>query len=168
MASELERSYNRTVRVLAPLRALYDDMCTAAGLLKFMPQIARYRVTDNPDEARIATELTLGPVSWPVEGTLVVRRTLPPRELAARIDIPSLQIVVEGRIELEGTAAEETQLTFAATIRSAHPLVRRMRSQLTGALEETVDTTTDRIAILARQHAEAERRLANSRNQERG
>lgn len=159
MVTAVESSYDRTVRVLAPRARIYDELGTAEGMIRYMPQIERFQLLPEPDRVLIHTSVSVGPLQWHVEALLRVDRLDPPSVLGVNMTIPGLQLEVDGAIELIESAVEETQLTYRATIGSRHRLMRRLRSSLTGSLEEHIDTTTDRIATLARQHAEAERRL---------
>ena len=105
MPTALERSYERTVRIGAPVDGLYEEMDSVHGLA-------------------------------------------------------SLRLELEGAFDFTVSAQDETTLRYAATIRSTHPLLRRMPSSLTGALVEHVDTTTDLIAVRTRQYTQARRLLA--------
>lgn len=165
MAAALERSYERTVRVKAPLRGLYREMDTVDGLIRFIPQIERHRAAPDGESAVAFGSMSLGPLSWQLRGDIRIEQVDPPNALNLFIDVPSVQMTFRGVFEFSTSAADETTLRFAATVSSSHNLVRRMRSSLTGALEDFVDSTTDRVAILARQYAEAERRFSDIQQQ---
>ncbi|HEY1966990.1 MAG TPA: hypothetical protein VGH89_03510 [Pseudonocardia sp.] len=159
MAAVLERSYERTVRVMAPLLGLYREMDSVDGLVRFLAEVDSYVSSPTDDSATLIGSLCIGPLSYRLEGSLMIHRVVPPNSLRIRMRAPSLQLELEGTFEFTASAAEETTLRYSATMRSSHPLVRRMRSSLTGALEEHVDSATDLVAVRARQYAEAERRF---------
>jgi carbon monoxide dehydrogenase subunit G len=165
MVTAIESSYARDVQVLAPRGRVFDTLATAAGLVRFMPQVDKYQSQPEPERALVHTAISLGPLAWQTDALLQVDRVVTPSALRITITMPSLQITLEGEIDLAETSATETLLTYRASIRSTHRLMRRLRSSLTGALEEHIDTTTERIATLARQHAEAERRLTDPQRQ---
>jgi hypothetical protein len=104
---------------------------------------------------------SIGPLSYEVDGDMTVERAVPLHSLEIALRAPSLRLELEGAFEFMVSAQDETTLRYSATIRSAHPLLRRMPSALTGALEEHVDTTTDLISVRARQYTQAKRRLAD-------
>jgi hypothetical protein len=160
MSIALERSYERTVWVKAPLRGLYREMCTADSLARFIPEIDRHRPGSDDSRAICSATISIGPLSYRVDGTLTVDRVVPLSVLRVELLVPSLQLSLRGTFDFTASAETETTLHYSATIRATHPLVRRLRSSLTGALEEHVDSTTDLISIRARQYAEAERRFA--------
>jgi carbon monoxide dehydrogenase subunit G len=157
----LERSYERTVRVEAPLRGLYREMDTVEALARFLPQVDRLIPGSDADHAACEGSISIGPLSYRLQGTLSVERVDPPRTLRVRLRAPAIHLELDGEFDFTASAEEETTLRYAAMIRSSHPLVRRMRSSLTGALEEHVDSAIDLVAVRGRQYAEAERRLSN-------
>ncbi len=160
MSSVLERDYERTIRVSAPLRALYREMDSVDGLVRFMHQIDDHEADPDSKGALVHGSIAIGPLSYRITGTLLVERVDPPRCLWVRLRAPSLQLEIEGTFEFTAASTEETTLRYAATIRSAHPLVRRMRSSLIGVLEEHVDAATDLAAVRGRQYAQAARLLS--------
>jgi carbon monoxide dehydrogenase subunit G len=161
VTSVLERSYERTVRVEAPLRGLYREMDTVDGLVRFLPQVDRHISGPDPGHAVCEGSISIGPLSYRVQGTISVERVDPPRALRVRLRAPAIHLELDGEFEFAASAAEETTLRYSAIIRSSHPLVSRMRSSLTGALEEHVDSAIDLVVVRGRQYAEAERRLSN-------
>jgi carbon monoxide dehydrogenase subunit G len=160
VSSVLERDYERTIRVSAPLRALYREMDSVDGLVRFMHQIDDHEADPDSKGALVHGSIAIGPLSYRITGTLLVERVDPPRCLWVRLRAPSLQLEIEGTFEFTAASTEETTLRYAATIRSAHPLVRRMRSSLIGVLEEHVDAATDLAAVRGRQYAQAARLLS--------
>jgi hypothetical protein len=160
MSAVLERDYERTVRVSAPLRALYREMDSVDGLVRFLHQIDDHEPDPDSKGGLVHGSMAIGPLSYRLTGTLLVERVDPPRSLWVRLRAPSLQMEIEGTFEFTAASAEETTLRYAATIRSAHPLVRRMRSSLIGVLEEHVDAATDLAAVRGRQYAQAARLLS--------
>jgi carbon monoxide dehydrogenase subunit G len=160
MVATLERSYARTVLVKSPIRSLYHEMRTAASVIRFMPVIDDFVATSDEHVATILTTLCLGPVSWQFTGRLELEEVDPPHRLGISITVPSPQLDFIGEFHYEVSSAEETNLRYEATVRTDQPLLRRMRSSLVGSLEEYVDSTTERVAILARQYADAERRFS--------
>lgn len=160
MSAVLERSYERTVRVNAPVRALYREMDSVDGLVRFMHQIDSHEPDPDGKGALVHGSIAIGPLSYRITGTLLVERVNPPNGLWVRLRAPSLQMEIEGRFDLTASSAEETTLRYAATIRSGHALMRRMRSSLIGVLEEHVDAATDLAAVRGRQYAQAARLLS--------
>jgi carbon monoxide dehydrogenase subunit G len=160
MASVLERSYERTVRVNSPLRALYREMDSVDGLVRFLPQIDSHEPDPDSQGALCQGVISIGPLSYRVAGTLLVERVTPPSQLWVRLRAPSLQLELEGTFDFAASSNDETTLTYSATVRSAHPLVRRMRSSLIGMLEEHVDAATDLATIRGKQYAQAARLLS--------
>lgn len=160
MSSVLERDYERTIRISAPLRALYREMDSVDGLVRFLHQIDDHEADPDSKGALVHGSIAIGPLSYRITGTLLVERVDPPRCLWVRLRAPSLQLEIEGTFEFTAASTEETTLRYAATIRSAHPLVRRMRSSLIGVLEEHVDAATDLAAVRGRQYAQAARLLS--------
>ncbi len=161
MSTALERSYERTVRVQAPLRGLYREMDSVPGMVRFISEIAGHVAGESDGQAVIIGSVSIGPLSYRLDGTLAVERVNPPNSLTVQIRAEGLHLELDGTFEFTVAAAEETTVRYAATIRSGHPLVRRMRSALTGALEEHVDSATDLVVMRGRQYAAAERKLAH-------
>lgn len=156
MSTALEWDYRRVVRVNASVHALYAEMDSVEGLVRFMPQIDDHQPTD--DDAQAATIhgcIGLGPVSYRLTGSLTIDRADPPRRLRVRLQAPSRQLEIEGGFAFTPVSVEETAVEYAATVRCAHPLVRRMRSALIGVLEEHVDAATDLAAVRGRQYVQA-------------
>lgn len=160
MTAVLERDYERTVRINAPLRGLYREMDSVDGLARFLPQVDSVEHAEqNASHAVCHGSVSIGPLSYRLAGTVAVERVDPPNALRVQLRAPSLQLEITGMFEFTPSAADETTLRYAATIRSAHPLVRRMRSSLIGLLEEHVDWATDLLMVRGRQYTNAERLL---------
>jgi carbon monoxide dehydrogenase subunit G len=158
MPAVLERHYDRSVRVMAPLPGLYGELDSVEGIARFIRQIDRIAPADE-EHARCQGSLSIGPLSYRLNGELELERLDPPHGLRLRLHSPALRLEIEGLFEFVVSAENETTVHYAATIRSAHPLVRRMGSALTGLLEEHVDSATDLVAVRGRQYAEAQRRF---------
>ena len=162
MPTALERSYERTVRVGAPVDRLYEQMDSVHGLARFIPQLESSVLGADDDRGVCRGLFSIGPLSYEVDGNMTVDRVVPLHNLEIALRAPSLRLELDGQFEFLVGAQDETTLRYAATIRSTHPLLRRMPSSLTGALEEHVDTTTDLIAVRARQYTQAKRLLADT------
>jgi|SRR5581483_5644138 carbon monoxide dehydrogenase subunit G len=161
MPTALERSYERTVRIGAPLEGLYEELDSVHGLARFIPQLDSSVLGSDDSRGACRGVFSIGPLSYEVDGDMTVERAVPLHSLEIALRAPSLRLELEGAFEFMVSAQDETTLRYSATIRSAHPLLRRMPSALTGALEEHVDTTTDLISVRARQYTQAKRRLAD-------
>ena len=160
----LERHYERSVRVMSPLRGLYREMDSVEAIVRFIPNIDSLTDIDE-DHAVCHGSVSIGPLSYRLDGRIRVQRVDPPNGLRVKLEAPSLQLQIDGMFGFTVSAQNETTLHYSATIRSAHPLVRRMRSSLTGLLEEHVDSATDLVSVRARQYAEAERRFSELQQQ---
>jgi hypothetical protein len=158
----MERTYERTVRVSAPMRALYGEMDSVELIARFLSEVDRVEPFDDLEDARgrFFGTVTIGPFSYRLTGTLMIERVDPPAGLWVRLRASNLPIEFDGRFEFAEAAAEETTLRYAATIRSAHPLMRWLRSWLIAALEAHVDTATELAAVRGGQYTRAERLLS--------
>jgi hypothetical protein len=169
MSSVTERSYERTVCVHASVAALYQEMKTADGLVRFLCEVESHLVDPEDGHAVCQGMISVGPLSYRIAGDLVVEGqagqgdTESGASLRVALRAPSLRIQIDGTLDLIAAAARETTLRYAATIRSSHPLLRRFGSALTGTLEEHVDSATDRIAVLVSQYTAARRQLSDGR-----
>jgi carbon monoxide dehydrogenase subunit G len=161
MDAVTQRSYERTVRVGAPLWALYAEMDSVERIARFLPQLDRVEPVDEADDtqARCFGVVSIGPLCYRLAGSLEVQRVNPPRRVGILLRASRVPLELEGGFEFTRAAAEETTVRYAATIRSAHPLMRRIPSALTGVLEEHVDAATDLAALRGRQYVQAERLL---------
>jgi hypothetical protein len=155
----VESSYERTVRVQAPVNGLYREVDSIHRLARFIAQIDSHLPGANDDYGMCRASFFFGPLAYQVDGDIAVERVLPPHCLAVALRVPTLRLELDGTFDLSISAQYETTLRYAATIRSSHPVLRRMHNALTGALVEHVDTTTDLITVRAGQYARAERRF---------
>ena len=155
MVKVLERSYERTVRIKAPLLTLYGEMDSVEALARFLPHVDGLEPDPDPRMAGCFGAGAIGPLSYRLTGTLELERIDPPNGLWLRLRASNLPIELEGRFGFTPSAAEETTLRYSATIRSEHKLIRRMRSSMIGVLEEHVDAATDLAAVRGRQYARA-------------
>lgn len=161
MARVADPHYQRDVRVMAPLHGVYREMDTVDGLVRFIPQIGEHRPEPGGGRARCRGTVSLGPLTCRLTGEIRVQRVDPPHAIHVLLESSELAIELDGTFELIESAEDETTLRYAASIRSEHPLVRRMRSSMTGLLEEHVDSTTDLVAVRVRQYTSAARRFAD-------
>ena len=160
MVEVLERSYERTVRIMAPQRTLYGEMDSVEALARFLPHVDSLEPDPDPRIAGCFGVVAIGPLSYRLKGTLELELIDPPNGIWLRLRASNLPIELEGRFDFTASSAEETTLRYAATIRSQHKLIRRMRSSMIGVLEEHVDAATDLAAVRGRQYAQAARLLS--------
>lgn len=161
MGGVTQRTYERTVRVRAPLRPLYAEMDSVERIARFLPQLDRVELLDEAGDtqARCFGVMSIGPLVYRLAGSLELQRMNPPGRVGIRLRASGVPLELEGGFEFTRAADEETTVRYAATIRSAHPLMRRIPSALTEVLEEHVDTATDLAALRGRQYVHAERLL---------
>jgi carbon monoxide dehydrogenase subunit G len=162
MPTALERTYERSVRIEAPHDGVYEELDTAHGLARFIPQLDGPVLGPDDDHGACRASVSIGLLSYEFDSDITVRRATPPHSLEVELRAPSLRLELDGVFNLTVNARDETTLRYTATIRSTHPVFRRMSSALTGVLEEHVDSTTDLIAVRAHQYTRARRRLTET------
>jgi hypothetical protein len=141
---------------------LYDELDSAHRLARFIPQLETSMADATADGAATCRGLlSIGPLCYSIPGEMSVERVVPLHNLEVVLRAPSLRLELDGTLDFAVGAQDETTLRYAATIRSSHPLLRRLPGALIGALEEHVDSTTDLIAVRGRQYSQARRRLAD-------
>lgn len=156
----LEAEYSRTVRVRAPLAAVWDELSPLDRLLRQMPEVARLTVRPDGRTVQVSTGLSWGPLDWKLADASVVE-SVPPHRLQFRARAPRLRLDFDGTFELaRAPSGEETVLTYRGALRCRHQLVGRLRGALQSFLEGHVNGLTERLASRAVQHAEADERLS--------
>jgi uncharacterized membrane protein len=155
----LEADHETTVRVMAPIEGVWEEIRTIDRLLAFMHRVERFEAQPDGRTARVWSRLAWGPLDWELEGSVALTEAVTPRRLAWSGVIPRLGLTVEGVLELAPGAHDETVLCYRAALRCDHHLVARLEGVLTAGLEDHVETFTARVATLAAQHAQAKQRL---------
>lgn len=159
MSTVTECAYERTVRVESPVDDLYEEIDSVHRLARFIPQLASDVEGTSDTTGDCRGVLAIGPLSYEVDGQLLVEPVSPMHNLEVALRAPALRLELDGVLALSPGANNETTLHYSATLRSTHPVLRRMPKALSGVLEEHVDTTTDLIAVRGRQYTQARRAL---------
>ena len=157
----LEADHTRSVRVQAPIHMVWDELQPLERLMRQIPEVAYFQVESDGRTAQVSTRLGWGPLNWRF-ASVTLEESDPPRHLEWRSSSPALRLDFQGVFELSPAArVDETDLTYRAFLRCQHRFVGRLRGALASFLEGHVNGLADRVAALAVQHADAQRRLAS-------
>jgi hypothetical protein len=135
-------------------------MDSVQRLARFLPQIEGLASETGARTALCQCVLRVGPLSYRLRSNLLVQPTAPPTVVSVQLEAPDLRLMIASSLEFFTASLEETTLRYAATVRSTHPLVRRLRGSLLTMLEEHVDVAVDLAVTRGRQYVRAARELA--------
>lgn len=157
----IEADHARTVRVRAPVATVWDELCTLDRLVKQIPEISSFEPTGDGRTAKVSLRLGWGPISWKF-GRASVAETTAMQRMRWQAEVPSLRLDFTGHFELApGATPQETTLTYRGVVRCRHGFVGRLQFAMASFIEGHVNSLSGRIADLAAQHDEAQRRLSH-------
>lgn len=161
MSDVLSADYEVTLRVDAPVAAVWEQLAALDELLALSPEVVFVDPhPDDPDRAVWHGRLLWGPMHWQIEGDARILERERRRHLLLASDIPTLDAHLQGIFVLAPGASDVTVLGYRASFICRHRLRRMLRQPLTFALKDHVESVAARIGRRASQHANFEASMA--------
>lgn len=155
----MEVEYETTVRLAAPVEAVWGKISALDLILRHFPQVAVCKMDLDGRRAQVAGRVDLGPLHLNMEGTAALVEVTAPHRLVWKGSIPGYQLEFRGDFEVVPGANDQTHLTYHGRLDCHHPVIGRLREALTNTLEDHVNGLASRVTTLAVQHTLAEQRL---------
>ncbi|MCU0313874.1 MAG: hypothetical protein MUC84_07430 [Solirubrobacteraceae bacterium] len=161
MADALKADYEITLRIDAPLVAVWEELGTLDRLLARAPEVVSVEPhPDDPDRALWHGRMVWGRLRWQVDGEAHVLECKAPEHLLFSSAIPTLDAHYQGIFVLAPGASDVTVLGYRGSFVCRHRLHRVLRQPLTFVLKDHVETVASRIGRRAAQHARFEASMA--------
>jgi carbon monoxide dehydrogenase subunit G len=157
----LEVVHETSVRVEAPVDAVWGEVGTLQGLLRYLPGIEGYEIAPGHREATVHGTFRWGPVRFVLAGVVAAVEVEAPHRVVFVLRDPGLGMTFVGELVLDPIGGE-SRLTYRGTLRCGHRYMARMRRVTTGWVEESMDFTVSRLATLTTRHVMAERLLGSA------
>ena len=161
MPEPLKADYEITIRVDAPVSAVWEELAQLDLLLARAPEVIS--VEPHPadrDRAIWHGRMAWGSLQWEVDGDARILERRARRHLLFSSDIPTLDAHYQGIFVLAPGARDVTVLGYRGSFVCRHRLWRFLRQPLTFVLKDHVETVAMRISRRAAQHARVEARMA--------
>lgn len=171
MSEPLKADYEITIRVDAPLSAVWDELSQLDLLLARAPEVVSVEPHPaDPDLAVWHGRMAWGRLRWEVDGDAHILERRPRQHLLFASDIPTLDAHYQGIFVLAPGARDVTVLGYRGSFVCRHRLRRILRQPLTFVLKDHVETVVARIARRAAQRAsfEASMELRAARDERPG
>ena len=162
MSTPLEADYELTLRIDAPVRAVWEELRQLDELLTLAPEVVSVEPhPDEPDRAIWHGRMTWGRLRWDVDGDARILERVPRRHMLFSSDIPTLDAHYQGIFVLAPGGGDVTVLGYRGSFVCRHRYHRFMRQPLTFVLKDHVESVALRINRRAAQHARFEARMAS-------
>lgn len=169
MSEPLTADYEITLRVDAPVSAVWEEVSTLDQLLERAPEVIS--VEPHPDEPNRAIwkgRMVWGRMQWNVDGDARILEREEGRHLLFSSQIPTLDAHYQGIFVLAPGARDVTVLGYRGSFVCRHRFHRFMKPALTFVLKDHVETVASRVARRATQHSRFEASMALREERERG
>lgn len=155
----MELEVQRHERIMAPVQLVWDEMDSLDQVLSKSPQISDYEVVPGGRRARGTTRLAWGPVKWTIEVQLEIVEFVPRQRMAYCVEGPSLEVHLQGAVDLAAVGENETRLDYLGHLDVQHRMAGRMRGLFNEIAEDHVHSLVHRIKVKAEQRRLAQERL---------
>jgi hypothetical protein len=167
MPSPLERHYERTLRIDAPLSCVWQEIATLRELLACVPEVEEYELEPSGRQAHWRGHITLGGrVRRVVRGRAEILDAAPRKHMAYTIEVPVLAAKFLGIFALASGGEGVTVLGYRGSLVCHHRFAAALTHVLIPVMEDHVESVTARIGRLAAQHVafDAQMRLRQAPN----
>jgi carbon monoxide dehydrogenase subunit G len=168
MSEPLRAEYEVTIRVDAPVSAVWEEIETLDRLLARAPEVVSVDPHAEPDRALWHGRMVWGRLQWTVEGDARVLERKRNRHLLFSSEIPTLDAHFQGIFVLAPGASDVTVLGYRGSFVCRHRLHRLMKQPLTFVLKDHVETVATRVGRRAAQHARFEASMERRKAREAG
>lgn len=161
MSESLKADYEITLRIDAPVRAVWEELAQLDQLLARAPEVVSVEPHPaDPDRAIWHGRMVWGRLRWQVDGDAHILERRERRHMLFSSDIPTLDAHYQGIFVLAPGARDATVLGYRGSFVCRHRLQRFLRQPLTFVLKDHVETVATRIARRAATHARFEASMA--------
>jgi carbon monoxide dehydrogenase subunit G len=158
MAAALERQYDTTLRIEAPLDAVWEEIRTIDRILKRAPEVDEFEL--EPDgRATWRGRFVSGRFHRDVIGRAEIVDLAEGRNVTYTTTIPTLEARFNGIFALAPGGEDVTVMGYRGAFVCRHRFAWLMRQPLTAILEDHVLSVPARVGQLAHQHAAFERQM---------
>lgn len=169
MSEPLTAEYEITLRVDAPVSAVWEEISTLDQLLARAPEVVSVEPHPRePDRAIWQGRMVWGRLQWNVDGDARILERKAGEHLLFSSEIPTLDAHYQGIFVLAPGAKDVTVLGYRGSFVCRHRLHRLMKPALTFVLEDHVETVATRVARRAAKHSQFEASMALREARERG
>ena len=168
MSEPLTADYEITLRVDAPVSAVWEEISTLDQLLARAPEVLSVEPHPRePDRAIWQGRMVWGRLRWNVDGDARILERKAGKHLLFSSEIPTLDARYQGIFVLAPGAKDVTVLGYRGSFVCRHRLHRFMKPALTFVLKDHVETVATRVAHRAAKHSRFEASMALREARER-
>jgi hypothetical protein len=161
MPEALRGRYERTVRIDAPVAAVWNEIATLDQLLARAPEVVAVVPHADPRRATFRARLVWGRfLAWNVDAEAKILEAVPRTHLLYTSDFPKLRAHYQGIFALAPGASDVTIFGYRGSFVCRHHFARLMTWALSLVMKDHVDTVTSSVARLAAQHTLFEETMA--------
>ena len=159
MPEPLKRDYETTLRIDAPIEAVWDQIETLDRIMRHAPEVDSFELEPGGQRAQWRGRLIAGPFRRDAGGSAELVERVERRSIAYTTTIPVIDTRYSGIFVLASGGEGVTVMGYRGSFVCRHLLASVMRQPLTAVLEDHVLSVPARVAQLAEQHAAFERKM---------